>query len=165
MQPYKPEELDIDPQTMAAFLGQTAKGLAQIDSAIIERSDNLSQKKMLFEQTARQAMQTAITKTPPRIMPQETMISMENIDHIIPQNSIPLIPLPDNVSQNVPYIDKGRNIPNINNDPNQLEFDFNNSVTAITINNNIAELKKKVLDLDKKIQMMIDCFNEVAGIE
>lgn len=209
MQPYNPDELDVDPATMAAFLGQTAKGLAEIDQNIIERSDNLHHKRGIFAETARNIMHTAVNRTPPRVMPQQQVpqqmhqappqytqqqfipqVQVEapqnvqsgavyNENVIIPTHSVPLIPVPQTtapvhqqipvVSQpdqlNLPFIDKGRAVPLVEGDPRQLEFDFNNSVTAITINNNIADLKKKILDLDKKVQLVLDYFHDVADSE
>jgi hypothetical protein len=174
MQPYRPDELDLDPATMAAFLGQTAAGLAEVDRNIVSGSSHLNDNRERFEQVARQAMQTVSSnpaRTPPRILPVDA-----NQDHIIPSGSVPLIPLPADMTnvrpvvENRPYIDNGRNIPKIDNDPNQLEFNFDNSVTAISINNNIAELKKKVqslttsiAELDKKVQSLIHYFDEVEN--
>lgn len=156
MQPYNPEDLDIDSETMKIFLGQTAARLGEIDKNIVGTSTNLNPKRHEFEATARNIMmnETRHLNQPPRVMPQGH--NMPPHGHTVP--NIPVVPA-------VPYIDQGRTIPKIDGDPNQMEFCFDNSVTAITIFNKITEMEKKLLTLDRKIQTLIDSLDELEDTE
>lgn len=146
---YNPEDLEIDAFTMKQFLSQTAMELSNIDRNIISSNQHLAPKRMEFEQTAR------------RILSNEIIDARRNA----PSNQqFGTQPQPPQVSNPQPFIDTGV-IRKIDNDPNQLEFKFDNSVTAITINNKLVQLEKFILSIDKKVQKLLELMDDREDTE
>lgn len=154
MQEYNPEDLDIDINTMKMFLSQTAKELSNIDRNIISANPHLSPKRMEFEQTAHRILSTEIRNPQRRI--EASKPNINNLQSHLMQ--------PQTTNIVVPYVDTGE-IKKIDNDPNQLEFKFDNSVTAIMINNKLVQLEKMILSIDKKLQKLIDYIDDSEDTE
>ena len=129
-----PEEVK---RTLIQFLGQTYQEVSQLDSNIVSPNQFLAPKKHEFQRTAERVMN-------------ETLNSTFNKNVQQPQNNIPV-----HKEQPKPYLDGGSILPPPPNDPNQMEFSFDNSVTAITINNKLDSLEKKLKKIDKMMEKML----------
>jgi predicted acylesterase/phospholipase RssA len=129
-----PEEVR---KTLIQFLGQTYKDVSQYDSNIVSPNQFLSHKKHEFQKTAEKVMQEALGG--PRIP-----VSSGPVIHPTPINQPPR-----------PYLDGGNVNPPPPNDPNQMEFSFDNSVTAITINSKLEDIEKRIKKLDKLMEKVV----------
>lgn len=135
-----PEEVR---KTLLQFLGQTYQEVSQYDNNIVSPNQFLSPKKYEFQKTAEKVMQEALnTSSRPPAAPN---YPQRQIVH--PQNE--QVP-------NKPFLETGGVVPPPLNDPNQMEFSFDNSVTAITINNKLDEMNKRLKSLEKNISKVID---------
>lgn len=131
-----PEEVK---KTLIQFLGQTYQDVSHYDSNIVSPNQFLSPKKYEFQKTAEKVMQEALG-APSRV----------------PVNPNGAVVHPTNTNQPPrPYIDGGNRVPPPANDPNQMEFTFDNSVTAITINTKLEDLEKRIKKLDKLMEKVI----------
>jgi hypothetical protein len=130
-------EQDIDPvdlqNTLIGFLGQTYREISTYDSNIVSPNAFLSPKKQEFQRTAEQVMHeirpnghTSIQRNMP-MAPQQQYLTQQ------PQHSVPAV-----------VIDK-----------DQMEFDFSNSVTAITINNKLEDIEKRLKRLDNTLSKVL----------
>ncbi len=106
----------------------------------------MAPKKEEFQRTAETIMREAI---------QSTNGANPNRPTVYP-NNIPRQVQPQQQQQsNQLFLETGKFIPPPANDPNQLEFSFDNSVTAITINNKLEDIEKKLKKLDNLLQKVI----------
>lgn len=143
------EEQNIDPRelqaTLMGFLGQTYQEISRYDSNIVSPNPFLAPKKQEFQRTAETIMREAIQSTN----------GSPNRPTVYPNNvSRPVQPQQPQQS-NQPFLETGKFVPPPANDPNQLEFSFDNSVTAITINNKLEDIEKKLKKLDTLLQKVI----------
>lgn len=131
-----PEEVR---NTLIQFLGQTYQDVSQYDSNIVSPNQFLSPKKYEFQRTAEKVMQEALG-SPNRV----------------PVNHSGPVVHPSNINQPPrPYLDGVNRVTPPPNDPDQMEFSFDNSITAITINSKLEDLEKRLKKLDKMMEKVI----------
>ena len=144
------EEQNIDPRelqaTLMGFLGQTYQEISKYDNNIVSPNAFLAPKKQEFQRTAETIMREAIEST--------TGGNNTNRPTVYPNNA-PRQIQPQQPQQNQPFLETGKFVPPPANDPNQMEFTFDNSVTAITINNKLEDIEKKLKKLDNLLQKVI----------
>jgi hypothetical protein len=128
LQEFTPEELH---QTLVGFLGQTYSEVSKYDKNIVSSNAFLAPKKNEFEQVAQKVMNEVGATVAPN--------NTQNRPQQPPQNVVQ--------NQNRPFIDFDHR-PLQNTDPNQMEFSFDNSVTAITINTKLEDIEKRLKKLD-----------------
>lgn len=143
------EEQNIDPRelqaTLMGFLGQTYQEISKYDNNLVSPNAFLSPKKEEFQRTAETIMREAIQSTS----------GSPNRPTVYP-NNVPRQIQPQQPQQNnQPFLETGKFVPPPANDPNQLEFSFDNSVTAITINNKLEDIEKKLKKLDTLLQKVL----------
>jgi hypothetical protein len=129
-----PQELQ---QTLIGFLGSTYKEVAQIDNYLVQPNQTLRPIKRGFQDLA----QRVIDETVRPNVPQQTQ---QNVQY---NNQPVLQPVPQNILQ--PQTLQQR-------DPNQLEFSFDNSITAKTIFNKLDDLEKKIKKIDIAISKVLE---------
>lgn len=131
-------EYELSPQelqrTLIGFLGNTYKQVAQIDNYLIEPNQTLRPIKKGFQDLA----QRVIDETVRPSSPQPPQYVQQHVPQHVPQNIIQ----PQNTLQP-------------QKDPNQLEFSFDNSVTAKTIFNKLEELEKRIKRVDIDISKVL----------
>jgi hypothetical protein len=134
--------------TLVQFLGQTYSEISKYDSHLVSVNPFLAPKKQDFEKTAQRVLNE--TRTPFK--------AQNNIPPIyptIPHQAPPQAHHQINASV-VPFIDLGKPpTPPSLNDPNQLEFSFDNSVTAKSIDEKLENLEKKLKRLDTMISKVL----------
>ena len=135
------EDQQLDPreiqETLIGFLGQTYREVAKFDSHLVSANQFLAPKKEEFKNLAEKIMQESVgggIQRPPSFPPQHHAPI-----HHAPPNFIPMAQPPQ-----------------VNQDPNQLEFSFDNSVTANTINSKLDGIEKKLNSLDKMMRSLIE---------
>lgn len=141
-------EYDISPEelqkTLIGFLGHTYKEVSQFDSRLVSPNSTLTPKKQEFQNIANKVFQEALT-------PNTGQIPVGNVQHnpVHGQHIQPNI-----VHQNLgqPQIHQQPQV-----DPNQLEFSFDNSVTALTID-------KKLTDIENRLKKLDIALSKVLGL-
>ena len=128
-----PQELQ---QTLIGFLGNTYKEVAQIDNHIVQPNQTLRPIKKGFQDLAQRVIDETVRPNFTQHAPQYVQ---QNVPQYVPQN-IQQFP-----QQTIPQ-----------GDPNQLEFSFDNSVTAKTIFNKLEELEKRIKRIDIAIGKVLD---------
>ena len=132
------EEQNIDPvelqNTLIGFLGQTYSEVSKFDSNLVSPNPFLAPKKQEFEKIAERVIQEVGMKKPPVVHPVD----------INQRNPVPTA-----------FIDTGKILPPALDDPNQMEFKFDNSITAKTINSKLEDLEKKLKKLDSNIAKVL----------
>lgn len=135
-----PEELQ---KTLIGFLGHTYKEVSQFDSRLISANQTLSPKKQELENIAQRVMVEAV---------KPNFQSMNNIPingpvqhqlHQQPQHQ-QYPPQHQQIIQNTPPVDA-----------NQMEFAFDNSITAISINNRLDDIENRLKRLDSAVSKML----------
>ena len=132
-------EYDISPEelqkTLIGFLGHTYKEVSQFDSRLVSPNNTLTPKKQEFQNIANKVFQEALT-------PNSGQIPVGNVQHN-PVHSQHI--QPNIVHQNLvqPQIHQQPQV-----DPNQLEFSFDNSVTALTIDKKLSDIETRLKKLD-----------------
>lgn len=134
------EDQNLDPlevqRTLMGFLGQTYHEVSRYDSHIVSANPFLAPKKQEFHNLAQKVLdETRRVVNPQQNNPQAH--SFDNQPYLPPQQIDPNIP-PQRII-----------------DPNQLEFSFDNSVTAISINNKLNDLEKKLKRIDTMMEKVI----------
>jgi hypothetical protein len=136
-------EQNIDPielqQTLAGFLGQTYQEISRYDSHLVSANPFLAPKKEEFHRTAERVFQEV--KQASGLNPQA-----RPLQHTVIGNPIVSQTIVQAVSQTIVEPEK---------DPNQLEFCFDNSVTAISIDKRLDDLEKRLKRLDSSIQKVL----------
>jgi len=131
------ENHEIHPQELkdilTGFLGQTYGEISKYDANIVSENPFLSPKKREFQMVAEKVLQEAVPST------QRT-------------KQIPVSNHPVHIPQ--PYIPQPQNFQPVDN--SQLEFNFDNSITAITINNRLNDIEKLLKKLDKTVSSMVE---------
>jgi hypothetical protein len=130
-QMLSPEEIQ---STLVGFLGHTYGEISKYDKNIVAPNPFLAPKKQEFQNLAERVM-SEVTQTynKPKVQQHQT-----------PPTA---------------FIDTGIILPPAPNDPNQMEFSFDNSVTAITINKKLEDIDNKIKKLDnmmKKVLSLLD---------
>jgi hypothetical protein len=140
------DELDISAEelqkTLINFLGHNYKEVSQFDSRLVSPNSTLSPKKQEFQNIASRVLQ--------EITPTNTgHIPVGNIQHVVPQHHVPQ----HQYIQPTQNVQPQPQVPVI--DPNQLEFDFNNSVTALSIDKRLTDIENLIKKLDIKVTKML----------
>lgn len=133
-----PEELQ---STLVGFLGHTYGEIAKYDQNLVAPNPFLAPKKQEFQHLAERVM---------------SEVSQTNRPNQNTPKSPPQAPKPPTA-----FIDTGIILPPAPNDPNQMEFSFDNSVTAITINKKLEDIDNKIKKLDnmmKKVLSLLDSY-------
>jgi hypothetical protein len=131
--PYiSPEELH---QTLVGFLGQTYGEISRYDSNIVAPNAFLAPKKNEFQAVAQKVINEV----------RESVLNPQQTEQII--QNVP--------AQTKTFLDTGVRVPPPPNDPSQMEFTFDNSITAITINNKLEDLEKKIKKLDNMLSKVL----------
>lgn len=126
---FSPQEIQ---STLVGFLGHTYGEIAKYDQNIVAPNAFLAPKKAEFQRVAEKVMNEVT----------QTHINSNNIP---PQRQV----------TPTAFIDTGVVLPPAPNDPNQMEFKFDNSVTANTINNKLEDIDKKIKRLDNLITKVL----------
>lgn len=134
------QEQNIDPvdlkNTLIGFLGQTYSEVSKFDNNIVSPNPFLAPKKQEFERIAERVIQeVSVSKTP-------------NVSYPVNETA-PRRPQP------TAFIDTGVILPPAPNDPNQMEFTFDNSITAKTINSKLEDLEKRLKKLDNNVAKVL----------
>jgi outer membrane protein OmpA-like peptidoglycan-associated protein len=118
------------------FLGQTYGEVSRYDSNLLQTNQFLSPKKYEFQKTAEMVLQNILPQQPQQLqqLHQLQQLQQPQQRQYIPQFVPEVQPQPD---------------------PNQLEFNFNDSVTAKTIYNKLEELEKRIKNIDKSLSSVI----------
>ena len=132
--------------TLINFLGQTYSEISKYDSHLVSVNPFLAPKKQEFERTA----QRILDETKHKNIQQQFQPPIQQ-----PQPYYQPQPQPYQGSP-VPYIDLGKppTVPQLN-DPNQLEFSFDNSVTAKSIDEKLDNLEKRLKKLDTMLSKVL----------
>lgn len=130
-------EYDISPEelqkTLIGFLGHTYKEVSQFDSRLVSPNSTLAPKKQEFHSIADKVFKEALT-------PNTGQIPVGNVHHNVPQHIQPNVLHPNVPQQQIPQPPQ--------NDPNQLEFSFDNSVTALSIDKRLTDIENRIKRLD-----------------
>ena len=134
---------NIDPaelqKTLLGFLGQTYSEISRYDNNLVSPNQFLAPKKHEFQRTAQQVLrEISVTQSPNNITQTSSVpINQPNLDVR-------------------PYIDyKAQPSPPAPSDPNQMEFNFDNSITAKSIDNKLNSLEKSIKKLDIMLQKVV----------
>jgi len=151
-------EYDISPEelqkTLIGFLGHTYKEVSQFDSRLVSPNSTLTPKKQEFQNIANKVFQEALT-------PSSGQIPIGNVQHS-PVHSQHIQPnfVPQNLVQ--PQIPQQPQV-----DPNQLEFSFDNSVTALSIDKKLSDIETRLKKLDitlSKVLVLLDK-NDITNLK
>jgi hypothetical protein len=127
------EEIELTPEelqkTLIGFLGHTYKEVSQFDSRLVSPNNTLMPKKQEFQNIANKVFQEVVA-------PNVGKIPVGNVQHIQP-NHQNLQPINQVVAPQVEQID-----------PNQLEFKFDNSITALSIDKKLTDIENRIKKLD-----------------
>jgi outer membrane protein OmpA-like peptidoglycan-associated protein len=133
------ENTDIHPNELkdilVGFLGQTYSEVSRYDNHLVSPNQFLAPKKQEFQKTAERVLQEAAPRIPQQQLPQP----IQPIQHYTPQQPIPVQPQQ----------------PQQTSDPNQLEFSFDNSVTAKSIDEKLDNLEKRLKKLDTMLSKVL----------
>jgi hypothetical protein len=134
---------NIDPveiqKTLMGFLGQTYTEISKYDSHLVSTNQFLSPKKEEFQRTAEQVLREVRDGIQPQIA-----------------QSIPQLQLHQPQIAARPFIDTNTAPPPPPPfDPNQMEFSFDNSVTAKLINTKLDDIEKRIKRLDIALQKVL----------
>jgi outer membrane protein OmpA-like peptidoglycan-associated protein len=135
------DEFDISQEelqkTLIGFLGHTYKEVAQFDSRLVSANNTLAPKKQEFHNIANKVFQEALT-------PNSGQIPIGNVHHnnVHHQQIQPTNLVHQNVQPTLQFIQA----PVV--DPNQLEFSFDNSVTALSIDKRLTDIENRLKKLD-----------------
>lgn len=137
---------DIDPveaeKTILGFLGQTYAEISKYDNHLVSTNPFLAPKKQEFHRTAEQVLRET-RGIQPNLPHQQQPVS-----HSTQIQQTRLDP--------TPYLDTDKApVPPSIYDPNQLEFSFDNSVTAKSIDNKLDEIEKRIKRLDITLQKVL----------
>lgn len=130
--------------TLVQFLGQTYSEISKYDSHLVSANPFLAPKKEEFQRTAEKVLSERKAELMQKQIPQ-------HVHHVPPPQHHQ-----HHVVDHRPYIDTGRQpSPPLSDDPNQMEFSFDNSVTAKTINEKLDELEKRIKKLDTMVSKVL----------
>jgi outer membrane protein OmpA-like peptidoglycan-associated protein len=139
-------EYDISPEelqkTLIGFLGHTYKEVSQFDSRLVSPNNTLTPKKQEFQNIANKVFQEALT-------PNTGQIPVGNVQHnpVHSQHIQPNIAHQNLLHPQIPQQPQ--------HDPNQLEFSFDNSVTALTIDKKLTDIENRLKKLDNTLSKVL----------
>ena len=130
---------NIDPaeiqKTLMGFLGQTYSEISKYDNHLVSTNQFLAPKKQEFQRTAEQVIREVSGGIQPHPAPVVYNQHRPAAVPFIDTNTAPPPPPPS--------------------DPNQMEFSFDNSITAKTINSKLDEIEKRIKKLDTVIRKVL----------
>lgn len=134
-------DVGIDPvdlqNTLIGFLGQTYQEVSRYDANLVQSNQTLTPKKEEFHRVAEKVMQEARQSIGPSPHPQIIQPQQNNRQQVVVQTHV------NTHQQSAPV------------DQNQMEFSFDNSITAITINNRLDDIEKRIKRLDSTLEKVI----------
>jgi hypothetical protein len=150
------DEFDISPEelqkTLIGFLGHTYKEVSQFDSRLVSANNTLAPKKQEFHNIANKVFQEALS-------PNSGQIPVGNVHH----NTVHHQQIQPNVvqqnAQPSQYTQPPQFVQTPVVDPNQLEFSFDNSVTALSIDKRLTDIENRLKKLDitlAKVLVLLD---------
>jgi hypothetical protein len=139
-QKLSPKEIN---DTLLSFLGHTYKEVSKFDSNLVSPNPFLAPKKQEFQNIASKVMQETQMMLGPNTNPQR---------HTVPQNVV----TPNNSVNN----SSDEIVVQQQYDPNQMEFSFDNSVTAKTINNKLEDLEKRIKSIDSTLHKVLSLLEQ-----
>lgn len=139
-------EYDISPEelqkTLIGFLGHTYKEVSQFDSRLVSPNSTLAPKKQEFQNIADKVFKEALT-------PNNGQIPVGNVHHnIVHPKQQPNVVYPNTQPQQ--QITQPPQ-----HDPNQLEFSFDNSVTALSIDKRLTDIENRLKKLDNTLSKVL----------
>ena len=138
---------NIDPveaqKTLMGFLGQTYSEISRYDNHLVSTNQFLAPKKEEFQRTAEQVLREVRGGIQPQVQ-----------SHIQPQ--MPRNEIHAQQMSGVPFVDTNTAppVPNLT-DPNQMEFSFDNSITAKSIDTKLDDIEKRIKRLDIALQKVL----------
>lgn len=134
---------NIDPaevhNTLLGFLGQTYSEISRYDNHLVSTNQFLAPKKQEFQRTAEQVLREVRGGTQP-----QTQQPIAQDQFRLPQIGAR------------PFVDTNTAPPPPSLlDPNQMEFSFDNSITAKSINAKLDEIEKRIKRLDIALQKVL----------
>jgi hypothetical protein len=131
------EEIELTPEelqkTLIGFLGHTYKEVSQFDSRLVSPNSTLMPKKQEFQNIANKVFQEVVTPNVGQI----PIGNVHHVQHVQPTHQQNIQPNIQGVAPQIQQVD-----------PNQLEFDFNNSVTALSIDKRLSDIENRIKKLD-----------------
>lgn len=156
------DEFDISPEelqkTLIGFLGHTYKEVSQFDSRLVSANNTLAPKKQEFHNIANKVFQEALS-------PNSGQIPVGNVQHNtvyhqqIQPNGVQQNIQPSQYSQPPQFVQPSQVLQTPVVDPNQLEFSFDNSVTALSIDKRLTDIENRLKKLDitlAKVLVLLD---------
>ena len=142
----------IDPDALKnlliGFMGQTYREVSEFDKNLISSNATLSPKKKQFESMAQKLLNEvnvfAESKTP---------VPVTGADNAIPHIKAPIRPQQIQQTHNPVYVNTV-NPDVVEVDPNQMEFNFDNSATAQSIQNTLADIMRKLESIESRIDKL-----------
>lgn len=139
------DEFDISQEelqkTLIGFLGHTYKEVSQFDSRLVSANNTLAPKKQEFHNIANKVFQEALT-------PNSGQIPVGNVHHNTHQQQIQPNAVVHQNAHPSQYTQPPQLVQAPVVDPNQLEFSFDNSVTAISIDKRLTDIENRLKKLD-----------------
>ena len=140
---------NIDPaevqNTLLGFLGQTYSEISKYDSHLVSPNQFLAPKKQEFQRTAEQVLREVRGGMQP------------HMHQPVPQNQFQqpqVVQQPQIVAR--PFVDTNTAPPPPPPlDPNQMEFSFDNSITAKSIDTKLDDIEKRIKRLDITLQKVL----------
>lgn len=120
---------------VAALLGSTLSELKSIESNIVGSSSNIKALKTNVNQIFSQLTTTQPHQPVPQVVQPPAAAPIANV-----------VNAGVNISQNLQ--------PTVQEDPNQLIFDFNKPITPDTINNKLDSILSKISDIDQRLKRL-----------
>jgi hypothetical protein len=133
-QKLSPKEIN---DTLLSFLGHTYKEVSKFDSNLVSPNPFLAPKKQEFQNIASKVMQETQMMLNPNVNQQRTPIHTHN---------------QINDTQDQVLVQQ--------NDPNQMEFSFDNSITAKTINTKLEDLEKRIKSIDNTLYKVLSLLEQ-----
>lgn len=127
-------------KTLIGFLGHTYKEVSQFDSRLVSANNTLAPKKQEFHNIANKVFQETLSHN-------SGQIPVGNVQH----NNGHHQQIQPNGAQNVhasQYTQPPQLVQTPVVDPNQLEFSFDNSVTALSIDKRLTDIENRLKKLD-----------------
>jgi hypothetical protein len=141
-------EYDISPEelqkTLIGFLGHTYKEVSQFDSRLVSPNSTLAPKKQEFHNIADKVFKEALTPNTGQIPVGNVHHNVVHPQHIQPNVVYPNVQPQQQIAQPVPQ-----------HDPNQLEFSFDNSVTALSIDKRLTDIENRLKKLDNTLAKVL----------
>jgi hypothetical protein len=123
-------------KTLLGFLGQTYSEISKYDSHLVSPNQFLAPKKQEFQRTAEQVLREVRGGIQPQPIPQNQFQQPQLVARpFIDTNTAPPPPPPS--------------------DPNQMEFSFDNSITAKSIDAKLDDIEKRIKRLDISLHKVL----------